>query len=273
MKTEIRWASLAAVVVYAIVQLGGSGCATSKKSVPAWDKAALASCWNGANAGQRMMNIASPLMSDQKADAYIGWMKSRGVTAAHVILANAKDGENAGYCIYGPKFDWTIDAAFVGVMKSRIAKLRKAGLSVVVWLITDDSSAFAKALKTNPGKYLADLKAQGLLSQASTVVLALEANEYLSASDVNALAQATRANYKGKIGSHQTSGRCDFAVFADIVFYQVDPGKPSAWIQAEAARIKAATGKPLNFFEIERQPDRAKSEAALRGGAFGVENW
>ena len=98
-------------------------------------------------------------------------------------------------------------------------------------------------------------------------------DEYFGASQVAALVSATRAVYGGKIGTHETSGRAGFAGLADICFYQVSPGKSAAQIEAEARRIKAAVGKPVNFFELSRHEDRALCEAALKGGAFAVGNW
>lgn len=257
-----------------------TGCATisgwfnggSSSKIPSWDQCTTASCWNGSNAQQRMMNMLSPGMSDGKFNDYMNWMKSRGCNTAHLIIANKADGENAGYCIYGNSWDWSVDATFVGVMKSRIETLRKNKFAIVIWLFTDDSSAYAKEAKKNFPQYLNDVKSQSLLDSASTVVVGLELNEYFNVNEVAALVNATRAVYSGKIGTHQTSGSYSYSGLADICFYQVNPGKSEAWIQNEATRVKAATGKPLNFFEIERNPAPAKCAAAKRGGAFGTAN-
>lgn len=241
-------------------------------SIPKWDQCTKASCWNGANASQRMMNILSPSMSEDKFKSYMNWMKARGCNTAHVFTSNQADGENAGYCIYGNTWDWSVDSNTVNIMKKRIDELRKNDFAVVLWLFADDSRWNQKAKKNFP-KHLSDLREQGILEKASTVVAGLELNEYLNASEVAALANSIRANYSGKIGIHQTSSRFDYAGLGDIMFYQINPGKPASFIKSEATRVKNATGKPLNFFEIERQPDRAKSEAAMAGGAFGVGNW
>lgn len=243
------------------------------KPPPAWDKCRLASCWDGAGAARRMMNILSPGMDEPKFRRYLDWMRARGCDTAHLILANRRDGEHAGYCIYGPEWSWKVNDAWVALMKGRIDAIRDEGLAVVLWLITDDSGPYAKALIANPALYCADLKRLGLLDQASTVVLGLELDEYWSAAQISQAAHALRGVYSGKIGTHQTSGRCDYHVYGDICFYQVSPGKSSAWIEQEARRVRNATDKPLNFFELERQPARIKCEAALRGGAFGVGNW
>ena len=248
-----------------------AGCASFVK--PGWEDAAHASCWTGANASVRLMNILSPHMDKGTFEDRVRWMKDRGCDTAHVFLANRADGQYAGYCIYGPEWTWNIDGGYCDTFRERIKYLRRQGLAVVVWLMADDSAQYAKAAAQDPQRYIADLDKEKLLSQASTVVAGLEMNEYWNSGQVGAVVGAIRGKYSGKVGTHQTSGRCDYAGMADIVFYQVNPGQSAAWIQAEAARIKAATGKPLNFFEIERQEDRAKSEAAIRGGAFGVGNW
>lgn len=242
-------------------------------SIPKWDECTKASCWNGANASQRMMNILSPHMSEDKFKSYMEWMKSRGCNTAHVFTSNQKDGENAGYCIYGPSWSWKVNADYCKLMINRIKALRKNKFGIVLWLFADDSGGYNSEAKKNFAQYLSDLKKQGFLDYASTVVVGLELNEYYSASDVAKLVSATHQYYSGKIGTHQTSGQYSFAGLANICFYQVNPGMSVSGIKAEAAKVKAITGMPLNFFEIERSPSREKCEAAMAGGAFGVGNW
>ena len=91
----------------------------------------LASCWNGPNAAERMMNMLSPRMSDSKFGKYLAWMKGRGCTAAHVFLANGADGECAGYA------GW--NDSDLPVMLLRVQRLRDAGL--VVLLVLDKEAA------------------------------------------------------------------------------------------------------------------------------------
>lgn len=241
--------------------------------LPTWDKCDKASCWDGSNAQKRMMNMLSPGMSDAKCLSYMNWMKSRGCNTAHLFTSNKGDGENAGYCIYGNNWDWSVDPNFVNIMKTRINYLRKNGFGIVLWLFADDSASWNTIAKKNFPQHLNDLKKQGLLDNASTVVVGLELNEYFNAKDVAALVSATRAVYKGKIGTHTTSNNAGFASLADLVFYQVNPGTPISTIQATVKSVKAKTGKPVNMFEMERHPDNVRSKAALAAGAFGVGNW
>lgn len=257
-----------------------SGCSTIRTLpglgaalTPAWDDATLASCWSGANAGQRNMNILSPHMSDGTFKDRIKWQVNRGCNTVHLFVSNKADGQYAGYSIYGDGWDWSIDKASCDTFRERIAYCRGKGLAVVLWLFADDSTDWNRAAAKDFPRYLRDLENEGLLKYASTVVVGLELDEYYSASQVQALVAATRSVYGGKIGTHQTSGRADFAGLADICFYQVSPGKSASQIEAEARKIAGAVGKPTNFFELDRRENRSLCEAALKGGAFGVGNW
>lgn len=242
-------------------------------AVPPWSACTHASCWNGSNARQRMMNVLSPAFTEAKYAQYRDWMLSVGCNTAHVFLSNKADGEGGGYCIYGTSWTWEINAAFCDVFRRRISDLRDHGFAVVVWLFADDSSAWNKEAKKNFPKYLADLKAQVLLDQASIVVAGLELDEYYGSADVAALINAIRQVYPGKVGTHEASGH-KFAALADIVFLQTKTGLSPAQIKAAVAAARKNTGKPVNCFEIERHPASTEQiEAAFAGGAFAVGNW
>lgn len=238
-----------------------------------WDECTKASCWNGSNAQQRMMNMLSPFMSTEKFNTYMTWMKSRGCNTAHVFVSNKADGEKAGYCIYGRDWDWSVDPAFVKLMNDRIDILVKNGFGVVVWLFADDSSAWNSKAKTNFQQYLNDLNNQGLLKYASTIVVGLELDEYYNANDVSKLVSATRKVYPGKIGVHQTSYNYGYAKYGDIMFYQIKPGNSTSKIKSEVIKVRNATGKPVNMFEMERNPAQDKCNAAFSAGAYAVANW
>lgn len=112
----------------------------------------------------------------------------------------------------------------------------------------------------------------GWLKLASTIVVGLEVDEYWSSSQVAAHIATIRRHYKGKVGVHHTSGKAAYAPHADILFYQVSPGKSASQIAAET-RKALASGRPVNFFELDRHENRPLSEAALAAGAYGVGNW
>ena len=242
-------------------------------TIPTWDQCDKASCWDGNNAQKRMMNMLSPKMSDTKFNEYLNWMKSRGCNTAHVFTSNKGDGEHAGYCIYGNDWDWSIDPNYVNLMKNRINILRKNGFGIVLWLFADDSSAWNSIAKKNFPQYLNDLKKQGFIDYASTIVMGLEMDEYYNMSDATKLINATRAVYSGKIGVHHKPDVIKFIPLACILFYQVRPGTSISKIKNDVASIKKKTGKPINMFEMERHPDRARCEAAIQAGAFVVGNW
>lgn len=247
-----------------------------KGRVPEWKDATLSSNWNGSNAQQRMMNILSPNMSDAKFKERVEFMKSRGVNTAHVFTMNKGDGECAGYSPFGKNFtSYAVDKAFADVMTKRIKELRKRKWAVVLWLAADDSSAWTKDVVSNADKcekYVKAIKDLGWFDEASTVVAGLEMDEYWSANQAALMISTIRKHYKGKVGTHHCSSKAPFAGLGDILFYQVEPGKNESQIKAETKKA-LAYGKPVNFFELQRNPNRKLCEAALNAGAFAVGNW
>ena len=242
-----------------------------------WDKCTRASCWNGSNAVQRMMNMLSTGMSDTTFDAYLGGMTGLGCNHAHVFLANLADGPHSapGCSIYGTgrQWSWKKDPAVIAHFNRRIDKILKV-MAYVPWLMADDSSLYDKAMAANPEKYVDDLNTAGLFKKASFVCLGLEQDEYMSEATVARLAAAMRKAYKGKLATHHKSGSTKFAKYGDLVMYQVNPGKSPAQISSEVKKAIAATGKPVCMFEMERQPaSDAQIKAAFDAGAFSVANW
>lgn len=245
------------------------------RGVPSWDRATLASCWNGRNAEVRMMNILSPTMPESEFRARSEWMLGRGCNAAHVLLCNRENGDFAGYSPWGAGKAPAVspcDPGTVSTMKSRIRRLRSAGFSVVVWVMSDDSEPWAEHLARNADSCIARISEAGLFDDASTVVAGLEMDEYWGASEASAVVRAIRSVYGGKVGVHHTSGRMTFAGMGDILFYQTSPGKSAREISDETRRALSC-GVPVNFFELARSPDRTLCEAARKAGAFGVGNW
>ena len=241
---------------------------------PSWDKCTKSSNWHGTHANQRMMNILSPRMSDSTFKDRLNFIKSRGCNTAHVILCNKGDGESAGYSIYGQNFDWTIDKSYANKMLERLKILAKENLGIVLWLATDDCGDWNSKIISNPSKYVADLYSLGFLKYASTVVLGLEVDEYWkNSSYIHSFYKAVKAKYNGKVGVHQTSGKYNYMSLVDIAFVQVNPGTSKDHIKSFIKTVKSKTGKPVNMFEMERQEDRSRSEAALSAGAFAVGNW
>lgn len=242
--------------------------------VKKWDECTKSSNWHGANAKQRLMNILSPNMPDNVFNERLNFIKSRGCNTVNVFVCNKADGEYAGYSIYGSNFNWHIDKAHCDKMLSRLKKLSKEHLGIVLWLAADDCGDWNAKMISNPTKYASDLEALGFFQYASTVVLGLEADEYWkNTSQISAFYKAVKNKYNGKVGIHQTSGKYNYMPLADIAFLQVNPGTSKASIQSFIQTVKTKTGKPVCMFEMERQEDRGRCEAAFAAGAFSVGNW
>lgn len=235
---------------------------------PRWDRCKRASCWDGANAERRMMNIVSPAFGDGEFKSRVNWMVDRGCDTAHVILINQRDGEGAGY-------NCATDTSAAKVAKKRIAYLRKRGFAVVPWVITDDSSAWARDLFANADARVKALAKAGLFRDASYVVLGLEMDEYGSANDWQKVKDALcKAGWRGKIGVHQRSERYELAGLGDIFLGQIEPSKATPQkVAAQIDLIRNHLSKAAVGFEYWRSPNRELAEAALKAGAIGVGNW
>lgn len=237
------------------------------KIVPKWDKCVHASCWDGANAQRRMMNILSPKFTDAKFEQYVAWMEDRECDTAHVIFQNGGDGEGAGYSILNTP-------GFAELARKRIKYLRLHGFAVVGWLTTDDSVAYNKAFFKDPDTYVAKLKEAGLTDHLSYTVLGLEMDETGVAADwLKVQAAVKKYLPKMKIGVHHTSGHYTFASFGDIVLDQLDPARANRQtISASIGRI-LAMGKAAVGFEYSRHSDRVLAQIALESGAYACGNW
>lgn len=241
-----------------------------KKTVKKWTDCTKSSNWTGRNAAKRIMNILSPNMSDAAFNERFNWAKARGVDHFNVFITNQKDGEYAGYSIYGKNFAQSAgpDKNFCKIMEKRIDKMIDNDFGVVLWMTADDTS-WNKTM--NFEKLCKDVKDLGWFKKASAVVVGLECDEYWNANQVNKYCQLLK-KYSGlKVGVHQTSNRADFVGFGDLAYLQVPPGTSQSAIANFIKKVKGS--RPVCMFEMERQEDRARSQAALKAGAFSVGNW
>lgn len=223
----------------------------------------LASCWDGANASRRMMNVLSPRMSETKFRECLAWMQGRGCDTAHVILASGGDGECAGYAAWRD--------ADRAVMLARLNALKAAGFAVVPWIIADDSSALLKELFADPEKLVS--KCKDFLAGAPYVVLGLEMDEGGGAANWAVVRTAVRRVCSGPLAVHHRSGNeFKFAALVDIIMGQLDPNCTTAQIKAQIKAIRAK-GKRAVGFEYARGADRKRAQAALDAGAEGCGNW
>ena len=226
----------------------------------------LASCWAGANASKRMMNVLSPKMSDSTFRDRLKHMTDRGCDVAHLILANTADGEAGGYAAWKD--------ADLARMKERWNAVKAAGLRPIPWLVTDDSAELAQDLFGHAGKYVKKMADAGFFADVPLVVLGLEMNEkYGSDSGWKSLRAALREHYSGPVGVHHKSGNdFPYAKYGEVVLGQLNPGCTTSQVKAQIKSI-LKLGKRAIGFEYSRNPDRSLCLAALEAGAEGVGNW
>lgn len=226
----------------------------------------LASCWAGANASKRMMNVLSPKMSDSTFKDRLKHMTDRGCTHAHLILANTADGEAGGYAAWKD--------SDLGKMKDRWNAVRAAGLTPIPWLVTDDSDALASDLFGHAEKYVKKMADAGFFANVPLVVLGLEMNDkYGSDGGWKNLRTALRKYYAGPVGVHHKSGNdFPYAKYGEVILGQLNPGCTASQVKSQIKAI-LKLGKRAVGFEYSRSPDRSLCLAALEAGAEGVGNW
>ena len=222
------------------------------------------------NAATRCMNMFSPGCDRARFEAAIGRMKAMGCNMAYAYTVNAADGP-WGFSLYtGDNLAGNLDAAKLAEFKSRVTFCRKAGLGVVFWLMADDSSKYARLPLPTLQKYVREVV--GLLSDdASGFVVGLEADEYWNQNAITTLVAAAKAESKVPVGVHYRPGRVLYA--GDVLFYQYGFGKSAKQIEAETRNVIGRCGSPVVAAEYHKSGSRSLSEAALRGGAYGVGNW
>ena len=243
--------------------------------VLAWDECTKSSNWWGANAAHRAMNALSPAFTENKFKEYIKHQKDRGCNYVNLFVTNKGDGEGAGYSIFGSKFNikGDVDKKTCELMEKRIDYVMDQGMGCVLWMMADDSNAWAKLAQQNWDKYCKSLKNLGWFDKASMVVIGLEIEEYWNnATTVANLIKTLKQYYKGKVGTHHVSDHYALGGHADVLFVQMNPGRTDSQITNYVKKVKG-TGKPVCMFELERGPDKHRSEVALKAGAFSVGNW
>ena len=250
--------------------LGKAGGGAASLVIKSWEDCKKSSNWTGKNAARRIMNILSPNMSDSAFNDRVAFGKSRGVDHFNVFVTNQKDGEYAGYSIYGPKFTQSagIDKNSTKIMEKRIKKLVDDGYGVVLWMTADDT-AWNKTMDFE--KLCKDIKSLGWFNLCSAVVVGLECDEYWSAAQVQNYCKILRKYSGKKVGVHQTSDK--YMVYGDLSYLQVAPGKPTTYIKNFVNLVKKVVKHPVCMFEMERSEDRERSKAALDAGAWSVGNW
>lgn len=243
----------------------------------AWNACSKASCWHGDNAQERIMNILSPNMGDGTFNSRYNWSKNRGVNCFHLFISNNRDGEYAGYSIYGNSASGNISSSYTRVMGNRIKRIFNDGYGVILWLMADDDGGWNNTHLRNFDKYCRDIKSLGWLPYCSTICLGLEINESVgSSANIKSMATTLKKYYGGKIGVHFGSrDQYDRAsgTGVDIIFGQITPSEVSeSRIRSDIERGKRYASA-FNMFEISRHDSRSMAQYALNHGAYGVGNW
>lgn len=236
----------------------------------------LASCWRGDGAQDRLMNILSPQISEQRFLEYVAWAKGRGCNTWHLALNNQGDGEGAGYCLYGRNWDWIEDPLYVAHFLRRMKHLRNEKFTLYGWDFMDQSEDFFEAALKHYSHHIRDLRDAGILKLLNVFVPGLELNEYANLEQVKFMVKTIRRYWNRRIGTHQTSDRYDYAKLSgvDICLLQTSPGKSPDQIKSLARAAVKGTGKPVVFFELDRHENRELCEAALSvKGIIGAGNW
>ena len=219
----------------------GTGAPTRRKTLPDLAGAARAESPAPSASGEhrasflfddartRAMNVLSPRCPDGDFEKILGRMKANGDTVAYLFLANEGDGGWAGYSPYGgTELGKAVDEAAVRHMKARLARVRDAGLSPILWLRADDSPATERAehgaAGTLPERCRAPLR-RGLRRLGGGGSSSTRASPPTRCG-------ASRAHLKGltrkKVGVHFTSlERADMALAsgADLFYGQYGFGK------------------------------------------------
>ena len=271
-----------------------------------WFDCTKSSNWHGAGASWRLMNLLSPNMPQKTFDSYLTWMVKQKVDHANVFLTNKADGTikngKALYCnfsIYGSNFKYpTVNTKYVNTMETRMNTILSKGLSIVFWMMADDSDAWSNKLKDSAKfeRYCKDVKALGWFDKASAVVVGLEVDEYWSPEVVQTnVAILKRISglpvgvHLGSISLYDAQTAVDnpnsplhlFFDCADLIYLQVNPPtvkKPDVPCSTEEMvaliqLLKMRLNKPICMFESERFESRERSQAALNAGAYSVGNW
>ena len=265
---QIRLAKLflaaVAVVVVVVLTAHMCGCENIDGGKPWWD-CRLSSNWDGPNASRRMMNVLSPMFSDDKAKEYVKWQKDLGCDHVHLLFANGENGEGGGY-------DCLADHEARKTALKRVRAIRMSGMGVVAWVVSDDSDAIRAKVFSDPKSYASSLSE--FHPYLSYIVLGLEMDEGRgSLAEWRALRDAIRdSGWDGPIATHHCSGRYTYAGLGTIVMDQLHPSCTPSQVKASVSRL-VRMGYDVCGFEYARGRSREKAQAALDAGAFSVGNW
>jgi hypothetical protein len=237
------------------------------------------------NAKYCILDLLSYKIGDSEFVSLATRSAGRGVNTFWFNLASQYDFRPVSFyqsgLISGP-----IDSKRLAMMQKRASMARSAGFRVVFWFFTDDSPAIAKSSLETKKAYITQA-VKSFDKNATEWVLMLEANEYSSQSEADALARHVKTLTKKPLGLHMTPGQYGWSRDFEARSIELSRSISSVdkhyhqygWICGNTAKISSDTksiirsvGKPVVAAEWCKNPDRKCADAAIAAGAVGVGN-
>ena len=231
------------------------------------------------DAKTRVMNILSPRCDLATFKTIVERCIRNGDDYVYLYFRNYGDGPWGPFSFYqSHRIGGDMHTAVLESMRTRLNILRDRNLGIVAWLRSDDSRMFNSISMDAELKYQVDV-VRHFDEYVSAYVLGLELDEYMKGSTVAGLAAHLNTITQKHIGTHQTSGKYEYARLANVdgCWFQYGFGRTPAQIRAMTnATLGVLSGKPVFATEYHKSSDsaqaRALGDAALSAGASGTGN-
>jgi len=230
------------------------------------------------NGGTRVMNLLAHNISEAQVNGVVNRCVGNGDKVIYLYIGyNNGDGAGTTSFYINDQFNGAIDNNKLNLMKNRIKNIQKK-LKVIGWIFADDNGSKVNFKDTAALKKCTEVAIDSFNKYISEYVVALEANEYLSSSQVNELASLIKSKTKKLVGCHQTSGRYDYSASSviDKHYHQYGFNKSNRYIQSETTKVKNALSKPVIGAEYDLSSDtpaaKARGTAVIAGGGSGTGN-
>lgn len=231
------------------------------------------------NAGTRVMNILAYNLDDNQFNSVLNRCKNNGDTVVYLYVGyNNGDGPGITSIYVNDQFGGSIDNNKVSIIKKRMQKVRDKGMYIVGWLFADDNTRKVNFKDTEALKTYIKNVVDRFDEYISEYVIGIEANEYLSASQVDQLASYLKGKVNKSIGNHMTPGQYGYSASGNIQkhYHQYGFNKSNSYIESETRKVIGALGKPVIGAEYDMSSDsvgaKARGDAVIRGGGSGTGN-
>ena len=231
------------------------------------------------NAHTRVMNMLAYNVDDNTFNGVINRCKGNNDTVIYLYAGyNKGDGPGTTSIYIDDKFGGSIDNNKVKLMQKRMEKIRDNKLYIVGWLFPDDNGGKINFGDTDALKLYINNVVANFDEYISEYVIGIEANEYMSAAQVDQLASYLKRKVNKPVGNHQTSGRYDYSASGNIDkhYHQYGFNQPVAKIESETKKIVGALKKPVIGAEYDMSSDsdgaKSRGDAVIRGGGSGTGN-